>query len=452
MGGLEEHIRQLNNYNTIFGTFWFNILCVSLNIAQIITSVVLLGYFHTLITIDYIWWPAIETIRLCILTLLRFDVMLKGVENYSDNRSGFKYTKRMIIICNLIGFFFILIGAPIYLALLSTPTNSLYERANCYTIFMSVYPIFIAVRIFLTIPMYCTLLIGTNPIWEINQGYQRIDDALATRHRQTQRRVRRAQDGYQYDDTNEARPETNEERAQRQMRRQWRIMELERRQMQLAIEESRRDAFRNTRKEQDDEYERALREAKEARERAERERDAEQAANGNNDDNNAFSAPPQIQEENMLFGSNANANSSFLSSGTDGVDADGDDMGMGSGGDAMDDSMNDMYNIENKMELDALPPEAEESEECVCVRIRLPNGIRCQRRFHFSASMEEVMLWTYHECMKHRQTHLVNHCQLVSTHPRTVYDEMEKNLKELKFWRPNAKRMLASHLLFVEEL
>ena len=168
----------------------YNILCVSCNLIEIITSVVLLGYFHSVITIDYIWWPFIEIIRLFILTLLRFDVMLKGVENYEENRNGFKYTKRCIIIINLIGFFIILIGAPIYLSLLSTPTNSLYDKSLAYTIFMSIYPLFILIRILLTLPMYCTLFIGTNPCYEINQGYQRIDDAVNTRYRRLQRRQR----------------------------------------------------------------------------------------------------------------------------------------------------------------------------------------------------------------------------------------------------------------------
>ena len=188
MGGLQEHIRQLNNYNTIFGSFWFNILCVACNLGEIITSVVLLGFFHNVLSVDYMWWPSIEMLRLFVLTILRFDVMLKGVDNYSDNRNGFKYTKRMIVLCNLIGFFFIVVGGPIYLALLSTPANSLYARATVYTLFMSIYPSFMLLRALLTIPMFCTLITGSNPMWQLNQGYQRIDDAVNTRQRRTDRR------------------------------------------------------------------------------------------------------------------------------------------------------------------------------------------------------------------------------------------------------------------------
>ena len=192
MGGLHHHIRALNNYNTIFGSFWFNILCVWCNIIEIVSSVVLLSYYHDLITIDYIWWPFVEMLRLFILTILRFDVMLKGVENYNENRNGFKYTKRMIMLCNLIGFFIILIGAPIYLALLSTPTNSAYEKATLYTIFLSITCAFIAIRIGLTVPMYCTLCCGINPMYRSNHEYQRIDSSISTQHhRRMQQQQRR---------------------------------------------------------------------------------------------------------------------------------------------------------------------------------------------------------------------------------------------------------------------
>ena len=192
MGGLEEHVRQLNNYNTIFGSLWFNILCCSINIIEIIISCIILGYYHNIITIDYIWWPIIEMSRLFVLSMLRFDVMLKSVENFNENRRGFRYTKRSIIICNLIGFFVILIGAPIYFALLSVPSNSTDSLKNCYTIFMCIYPSFIIIRILLTLPMYCILITGTNPIYAINQGYQRIDDLATAQQRRRERRRRRS--------------------------------------------------------------------------------------------------------------------------------------------------------------------------------------------------------------------------------------------------------------------
>eukprot|EP00483_Globobulimina_turgida_P002413 UN02416 len=106
----------------------------------------------------------------------------------------------------------------------------------------------------------------------------------------------------------------------------------------------------------------------------------------------------------------------------------------------------------NEIELDVMDNEVEDSNECVYMRIRLPNGIRSERRFHYTSCIEDIILWTQHECKKHGQLHLINHSQLISTMPHTVYNEKKKNLKELKFWRPNAKRKIVSPLLYVEEL
>eukprot|EP00485_Elphidium_margaritaceum_P004124 CAMPEP_0202691072 /NCGR_PEP_ID=MMETSP1385-20130828/5886_1 /ASSEMBLY_ACC=CAM_ASM_000861 /TAXON_ID=933848 /ORGANISM="Elphidium margaritaceum" /LENGTH=437 /DNA_ID=CAMNT_0049346417 /DNA_START=70 /DNA_END=1383 /DNA_ORIENTATION=+ len=436
MGGLEEHIRQLNNYNTVFGTFWFNVVCISASLAQIITSVVLLGYYHSVISLDYIWWPSIEVVRLCVLTMLRFDVILKGSEDYDENRNGFKYTKRMIMLCNLIGFFFILVGAPIFLSLLSTESNSLYSRAQCYTAFITAFPLFIAFRILLTIPMYCTLLLGVNPIWELHSGYQRIDDAMANHYRRQQRsQYHRSAADYEpngYDDE----PETHEERAQRQMRRHLRLVQLEQRQMQLAMEESRRDAFRNTRKEQDQEYERALKEAhdQETLRQSAQSLQSLQSQSWTEPPVDILSEEPPLRETADMQATTTTAMADMVSS--DAYDeSDKNDAVMGTVGE----------------ELEALPPESEESSECVSIRIRLPNGIRIQRRFHFSATVKDVMLWTHHECMKHQLRHLVHHCQLISDWPRTVYNDDTLSLRELKFWRPNAKRKIVSPLLYLQE-
>merc|ERR1712130_602986 len=148
---------------------------------------------------------------------------LKGVDNYHENRNGFKYTKRMIVICNLIGFFIILIGAPIYLSLLSTPSNSLYEKQTIYTIFLSITCSFILIRICLSMPMYLTLFCGMNPMYSSNHEYERIDASISTqyhRRMQQQQHNNNSLDNYE---------ETQEDRVQRQIRRQWRLMEMERR-------------------------------------------------------------------------------------------------------------------------------------------------------------------------------------------------------------------------------
>jgi len=398
----------LNSYNTIFGTFWFNILCVSCNLIEIITTVVLLGFFHSIITIDYIWWPAIEMARLFLLSLLRFDVMLKGVENYSDNRNGFKYTKRMILILNLIGFFFILIAGPVYLALLSTASNSLGSKALIYTLFMSIYPSFMLVRFLLSLPMFCTLITGTNPLYELNQGYQRIDDAVSNQHERLTRRRRQA-DGYDEEEL------THDERVQRQIRREWRLMEMERRQMELAIDNSRRDAFRQDRKSQDQEYERALKEA-----------EAAEAAD-------IAGALLEEEECSNVVATNM-ANNELIPSSEQSASP------PRAGAETEDD-----------ISLADLPPEAEDNSECVVVRVRLPNGERLERRFHFTSTVGDVTLWTQHQCLLHQQSYLIGNSQLISTMPRTVYDDMGQNMKMLNFWRPNSKRKIVSPWLYVEE-
>ena len=209
------------------------------------------------------------------------------------------------------------------------------------------------------------------------------------------------------------------------------MMQLEQRQMELAIEQSRRDAFRNTRKEQDDEYQRALKEAQ--TQQKDKEEEETQTQQNNNNDNN------EIREENMLFPEMNNNE-----------EINGDEIGIGN------DNDNEIYNINNQIKLDPLPSELTIEEapdsECVYVRIRLPNGIRCERRFKYNSNINDIILWTQHECMKHNQIHLINHSQLVSTMPHTVYNDRDKTLKQLKFWRPNAKRKLISPTLYVEEL
>merc|ERR1719273_278084 len=94
----------------------------------------------------------------------------------------------------------------------------------------------------------------------------------------------------------------------------------------------------------------------------------------------------------------------------------------------------------------------------VSLRVRLPNGERLQRRFHHSSNMEEVTLWTQHECREHGQSYLIRHSQIISTMPRTVYDDMSATMQSLKFWRPRKggksllKRKMVSPWLYVEEI
>ena len=209
--------------------------------------------------------------------------------------------------------------------------------------------------------------------------------------------------------------ETQEDRVQRQIRRQWRLMEMERRQMELAMEQSRRDAFRSTRKQQDEEYQRALREAEDAKEE--------------------MLAINEIKDEIVHNTTMSHEDNS-------------DELKVN------DHDLNAYDHVveQQHIELDPLPIECVDDEECVCVRIRLPNGIRSERRFHFSSTIGDIVLWTKHLFVEHGQTHLIGNSQLISTMPHTVYYDMSKNMKDLKDWRAHAKRKLVSPLLYVDEL
>merc|ERR1712130_97588 len=283
---------------------------------------------------------------------------------------------------------------------------------------MSIYPTFIIVRICLTLPMYCTLCIGTNPVYAINEGYQHIDDAVNTQHRRRTRR-RSQNDGYEE-------RQTHEDRVQRQIRRQWRLMELERRQMELAMEQSRRESFRKERNEQDREYEKALKEAKE-KELEEQKLEEEKQDNHKNINKEAFLSPLTSDYSDMASPINSEM-------------------------DIMANNNNHNYNITEHINLDPLPMEPEDNNEVVYIRMRLPNGIRSERRFHYTSNIGDIILWTEHECLQHAQAHLIGHSQLISTMPHTVYRDKSKNMKQLNFWRPNSKRKLVSPLLYVEEL
>lgn len=92
-----------------------------------------------------------------------------------------------------------------------------------------------------------------------------------------------------------------------------------------------------------------------------------------------------------------------------------------------------------------------ESDSCVSVRIRLLNGVRCERLFSKLNTIADVCLWVKHECAKHSLGYLIGKFQLVSTMPRTVYSDMGKTMEELNFWRKNSKRALVSPVLYVEE-
>ena len=106
MGGfsecLETRVRQLWHYNTTFGSLGFNIAAIQINVLQLIVTAVLLGIWHSKATIEYIWWPAFECVRIFVLTMCRADVLLKDISDIRSNSRASSQTRRIIMLCNLI--------------------------------------------------------------------------------------------------------------------------------------------------------------------------------------------------------------------------------------------------------------------------------------------------------------------------------------------------------------
>ncbi len=131
------------------------------------------GYFHDDVTFAYIWWPAIECARLFALTLARTDAILKiNVESIRQSPSAFALTRWCLMGCNMLGAIWIIIFAPIYFLFLPRNGNDIL-----YTVFMSVFPMFVLIRLLLSIPMFIAFIWGT-PIYRLHDGngYERIDD------------------------------------------------------------------------------------------------------------------------------------------------------------------------------------------------------------------------------------------------------------------------------------
>lgn len=175
MGGFGEwfegRVKELWHYNTTFGSLGFNILAIQLNVLQLIITAVLLGIWHSYVTIEYIWWPAFECARIFVLTLCRADVLLKDVSEIRNNPRASSQTRRIIMLCNLIGAASIIIGAPVFLLLLSQTNDAMYWT------FVITFVVLTVVRICLTIPMFSALIYGTS-MYRIIDGnnYERIGD------------------------------------------------------------------------------------------------------------------------------------------------------------------------------------------------------------------------------------------------------------------------------------
>ncbi|ETO36971.1 hypothetical protein RFI_00092 [Reticulomyxa filosa] len=103
------------------------------------------------------------------------------------------------------------------------------------------------------------------------------------------------------------------------------------------------------------------------------------------------------------------------------------------------------------LQLDPLPLEPSNSKTAINVRVRLPNGVRCARLFANCNKLNDVKCWINHELVNNDLSGIVNRFRLMSTHPRTIYNEDKKTLEELGFWRANTTRQLETPILYVEE-
>jgi len=103
------------------------------------------------------------------------------------------------------------------------------------------------------------------------------------------------------------------------------------------------------------------------------------------------------------------------------------------------------------LKLDQLPIEPPNGNTTVRARIRLPNGARCTRLFANKDKLSDIKCWINHELVNNGLAHVVSRFRLISTHPRTIYDENDQTLEQLGFWRPNAIRQLETPMLYVEE-
>eukprot|EP01084_Bolivina_argentea_P083480 151132_1 len=79
-----------------------------------------------------------------------------------------------------------------------------------------------------------------------------------------------------------------------------------------------------------------------------------------------------------------------------------------------DDIVYNTLNDPNENDLDALPLEAEENNECVYIRAMLSNGVRIERRFHYKSNIGNVILWVQHELINNHQFGLINNFKLIS--------------------------------------
>ncbi|ETO17660.1 hypothetical protein RFI_19661 [Reticulomyxa filosa] len=185
MQGYTEKVRELWDHNTTFANLWFNVLSS-------------FCYYHEHITAQYLWWPILESIRLFLLTLARVDVILKEPQylasvasndsnssntNEADNRNNEargegEQTRRLIVACNVSGVVNLGIGLPLFLLMLNRD-----KQNPLYTTSLTIFPLFLLLRIILSVPMIVAVIWKT-PFYRSYNGnnYERIIDSTLTTH------------------------------------------------------------------------------------------------------------------------------------------------------------------------------------------------------------------------------------------------------------------------------
>jgi len=397
MGGFSDRLRHLWHFNVTLGNVWFNSVAIFCNILQIVVTVALLGYFHSKITLEYAWWPSFEVLRLFILTIARVDVILKFNPEYMDN----VHSRRIIMLCNLIGAFSIVVGGTIYFVLLPD-----YSRIM-YLLFITVLPIFIFIRLCLTAPMFATLIWGV-PLYRLHDGnnYERIADSTIS-----------ARQGHSDADDLDNEPHrlnnTNVPIYQATFQNEDLYDAMDQRQLEYLFQQNRAENARSLREQQDYEFEEALRQ----------EQQVSNATNGENRSNYQIKVG-EIPTKNH---------------------------------NKIEDDSEMEYSAENEalaskiMSLRELPSEPARTSNTVSVRVRLPNNIQIVRLFDCKATIDDVKLWINHKLIDHDSCHLVDNFQLVSTMPRTVYKDGALTLESARFWIPNSKVECRTPVLYVEE-
>lgn len=408
MGGfwdfIESRIHELWHYNTTFGSLWFNVIAVNINVLQLVITAAILGFWHSYVTIEHIWWPAFECVRIFILTICRVNCMLKNAQDFRINARATAQLRRIIMFCNLVGAASLSIGAPIYLFLLPNNDDLMYLS------FLISFIVIILARIGLTFPMFVAIIFGTSFYSVIDGNYERIDDMPDNQAQQRDPLLEHSDDH----------PQISLSTPHRGRSRFAILAQFEQQQLQRAIEASRYESIRNQREAQDKEYEKALAE----------QRLLESVGN------------PNLTEIKQ------NTSMSSLSSPSDELTDESDELSREEilkqeKEEAMREIINDLPRLKN---------EPSKTEDTVSIRVRLPNGKRLSRRFDRTDNIGSIKTWVNHELVQNDNAELINDFELVSTMPRTIYMNDNETMQNLRFWRQNAKRECHSPLLYVEDI